>query len=301
MLVTLIHNPKAGDGKVPDAGALVELIRQAGHDVRYQSSKEEGWATALEAPTDLVTAAGGDGTVGRVARRMIGRGVAMTAISLGTANNICRSLGLTDLSIADQIAGWRTARRTPLDAGVAVGAWGRRYFIEGLGIGLFPSLMAKGRREGPRRTADAQASVMSAVTSLRDYLRDQRAKRVRATLDGADISGEYLLFEVMNMQFVGPNLYLAPGGRPDDGLFDVVVVRRAQRKALDAYLAEWEAGHLAPPHLPTVRGRQLLISGGRHPVHIDDRMAPFVSTAADLTQPAIEVTVLPKAVEFLVP
>jgi hypothetical protein len=36
-------------------------------------------------------------------------------------------------------------------------------------------------------------------------------------------------------------------------------------------------------------------------VHIDDRMAPLVSAAGDLMQAAIEVTVVPKAVEFLVP
>jgi diacylglycerol kinase family enzyme len=301
MQVTLVHNPKAGGGSAPDADELVRLGREAGHEVRYQSAKAGGWAEVLQAPADLVAAAGGDGTVGRVARRMIGRGVPMTAISLGTANNIARSLGLADLSIADQIAGWRTARRMPLDAGLAVGAWGRRFFIEGVGIGLFPSLIAEHRHQPTPRVADTQAVVTSAVTLLREFLRHQRAKRIHVTIDGTDISGEYLLFEIMNMPLVGPNLYLAPGGHPGDGLLDVVVVPRAQRQDFDAYLAEWEAGHLAPARLPTFRGRDLVIRAGRHALHIDDWLAPLDGTAADPTQPAVRVQVLPAALEFLVP
>jgi diacylglycerol kinase family enzyme len=69
--VTLIHNPTAGDDKQPSRGQLKALIREAGHDVRYQSVREKGWSRVLEKKADLVAVAGGDGTVGRVARRLI--------------------------------------------------------------------------------------------------------------------------------------------------------------------------------------------------------------------------------------
>ncbi len=301
MQVTLVHNPRAGDPQTPDADALVRLIRDAGHAVRYQSARDENWAAVLDEPADLIAAAGGDGTVGRVARRMIGRGVRMTAVSLGTANNICRSLGLTDLSIPDQISGWQTARTTPVDAGVVTGAWGQRYFVEGLGIGLFAALMAERRKDALRRPADAQASIASAVGALRAHLPKQRPKPIHATLDGTDISGRYLLFEVLNMQFVGPNLYLAPGGRPGDGYLDVVIVRADQREELDTYMAAWEAGHLTPPQLSTFRGRTLRVGAGRHALHVDDWMPPFDASQADLTQPPFAVDILPAAIQFLVP
>ena len=301
MRVTLVHNPAAGAGAAPDGDALVRLCHEAGHDVHYQLANEEGWAEALERPADLVAAAGGDGTVGRVARRMVGKSMPMTALSLGTANNIARSLGLAEMAVPEQIARWPTARHIPVDAGTATGSWGRRVFIEGAGIGLFTALMAEHDQRPARRRPPAQVAVTSALTSLRDRLRHQRATRIQASLDGVDVSGEYLLFEVMNMQFVGPNLYLAPAGRPGDGLLDVVAVRRSQRRDFDDHLAAWEAGHLSPADLPTFRGTDLLIGPGRHVFHVDDWVAPVDARAADLTPPAIQVNVLPAAVEFLIP
>ena len=41
MLVTLIHNPGAGD-QDEDGKSLSKLLRDAGHEVRYQSAKEDG-------------------------------------------------------------------------------------------------------------------------------------------------------------------------------------------------------------------------------------------------------------------
>ena len=289
MRITLIHNPGAGDARTPDGQTLVGLITRTGHQVLYQSARDPEWETALNAPADLVVAAGGDGTVGRVARRMIGRGVPMAAISLGTANNIARSLGVAGQSIEEQVAGWSGAHPSAIDAGEARGVWGRRVFIEGLGLGLFASLMSEGDR----------LSVPIAVRTLRDYLERQRARRITATLDGVDISGEYLLFQVMNMQFIGPNLYLAPDGRPDDGRLDVVVVRRTERELLGAYLAAWEGGTLTPPRLPTFAGRSLVIGSGRHTVHLDDRLAPLDRGTGDPVQSQIEVDVLPGALLFL--
>jgi diacylglycerol kinase family enzyme len=301
MRVTLVHNPASGAGTAPDPETLVRLCREAGHHVFYQPVGEEGWSKALERPADLVVAAGGDGTVGRVARRMVGNRVPMTALSLGTANNIARSLGLVDIALPDQIAGWHAARRRAIDAGAATGGWGRRVFIEGAGIGLFTSLMAEHDRRGPRRPASAQGAVTTALGALRDHLRHQRAKPIHASLDGRDVSGEYLLFEVMNMQFVGPNLYLAPDGQPGDGLLDVVAVLRSQRRDFDDYLAAWEAGQLSPPRLPTFQGRDLRISPGRHLLHVDDWVAPVDARTPDLTQSAIALSVLPGAVGFLMP
>ena len=73
-LVTLIHNPGAGD-QDEDGESLRKLLRDAGHEVRYQSAKEDGWKGALKKTADLIVIAGGDGTVGRVVRRVAGRGI----------------------------------------------------------------------------------------------------------------------------------------------------------------------------------------------------------------------------------
>src|ERR1051326_989280 len=92
VLITLIHNPTAGK-KASDADDLKDLLRRAGHKVRYRSAKEPGWKKALGKRADLIVVAGGDGTVGRVVRRMPGHDVPVALLPSGTANNIARSLG----------------------------------------------------------------------------------------------------------------------------------------------------------------------------------------------------------------
>ena len=73
MRVTLIHNPGAGRQGAGEAAILRRLLEESGCDVRYQSPSEPGWKRALAKPADLVVVAGGDGTVARVTRRMVGR------------------------------------------------------------------------------------------------------------------------------------------------------------------------------------------------------------------------------------
>src|SRR5438128_10331540 len=119
MRVTLIHNPTAGDESF-SATELTALIEQAGHKVSYQSSKKD-FKSALKKPGDLVAVAGGDGTVRKVAIQLLERNlIPIAVLPCGTANNIARSLGLTE-SPPELIAGWPSARRRGFDVGVARG------------------------------------------------------------------------------------------------------------------------------------------------------------------------------------
>src|SRR5438309_10222651 len=92
MRVTLMHNPKAGDAE-HGGKQLMTALAKAGHHATYQSTKKSDYKKALKKPTDLVLAAGGDGTVGKSARRLIGSGSPLGVLPLGTANNLARSLG----------------------------------------------------------------------------------------------------------------------------------------------------------------------------------------------------------------
>src|SRR5262245_14210951 len=95
MKVTLIYNPTAGDDDArPTSGQLAALIREAGHQVRTQPTDEKGWSKALRKKAGLVAVAGGDGTVGKVARRLVDSGCPIAVLPMGTANNIARSLGI---------------------------------------------------------------------------------------------------------------------------------------------------------------------------------------------------------------
>ena len=75
MRVTLIYNPDAGGDHQPSGDDLLEWIHKAGHSATFQSSTDAAWERALQEAADVVAVAGGDGMVGQVAKRMIGKRV----------------------------------------------------------------------------------------------------------------------------------------------------------------------------------------------------------------------------------
>jgi diacylglycerol kinase family enzyme len=298
--VTLIHNPGAGSTGEKDALKLQKLLGRAGHKVRYQSSKERGWKRALKKPADLVVVAGGDGTVGRVIRRMVGGGVPVTLLPSGTANNIARTLGLLERPFEDLMRGWETARRVKLDIGVAKGPWGKRYFIEGVGAGLFANLLARPRKKNAK-VGKPEDVVDRALRRLHDMAVHCEAVDVAATLDGEDISGRYLLFEAINLRYVGPSMFLAPEGKPGDGLLDVVLVTEDERARLLEYLHKWQENRERRAVLPTHRGRRLKIEWTGYELHIDDKLYPREDDDPEEISGIVEAWIEPAAVELLVP
>ena len=300
MRVTLIHNPGAGSTGEKDALKLAKLLSRAGHEVRYRSSKERGWKRALRKPADLIVVAAGDGTVGRVIRRMVGRDVPVTLLPSGTANNIARTLGLLERPFEDLVHGWETARHVKLDIGVAKGPWGERYFIEGVGAGLFANLLARPKRKGAK-VGKPKDVVDRALHRLHDMAVHCEAVDVAATLDGDDISGRYLLFVAINLRYVGPSMFLAPEGKTGDGLLDVVLVTEDERARLLEYLSKWQENRERRAVLPTRRGRRLKVEWTGYELHIDDKLYPREDDEHDAMAGIVEAWIEPAAVELLVP
>jgi diacylglycerol kinase (ATP) len=299
--VTLIHNPGAGKQGRKNAEQLVELLENAGHDVRYQSSKDDGWKKALKKPAELVAVAGGDGTVARVARRMAGRGIPVAALPSGTANNISRSLGLVERPFEELVRGWPEARRVNLDVGLAKGPWGERYFVEGIGMGIFARLLASGggKRIKKSKTQKPKEKVDNALERLKTRAQRMKPLEIQASLDGKDISGRYLLLEAVTIPYVGPNLFLAPDSKPGDGRFDVVLVTEAERSRLVKYLETWQENRQRLAVLPSHRGKHLVLEWTGFEMHIDDKRWPKEDDGAEA--PARIEARIDGGVEFLVP
>jgi diacylglycerol kinase family enzyme len=296
--ITLIHNPGAGRQRAGAARKLVEFLSDHGHAVRYYSAKEDGWKRALRKPADLVVVAGGDGTVAKVTRRMVGRGVPLGVLPSGTANNIARTLGLVERPFEELVVAWQRPRRVKLDVGIAAGPWGERYFVEGVGAGLFAGLLTDPAKKPAKKRKGA---VEAGLQRLRDQAGRCEPLELRAKLDGKDISGSYLLVEALNLPYVGPNLHLAHDSQPGDGQFDVVLVTEAERDRLLYYLEHWQENRERLGMLPTRRGRRLKIEWTGFALHIDDKLEPRPKAKPSEVAGLVEARIDGDAVEFLVP
>ncbi len=275
-------------------------IGQAGHRPDYRSSKDKDWHLALEQPADLVAVAGGDGTVAKVAKRLIQRDSPLTILPLGTANNIFKTL-YPPTPIEDLIAGWATARRRSCDLGSARGPWGNASFIESFGIGLLARMISDSDGRASRAIPDPTAQPDAFFKQVAELTVTYPARHLKVVLDGRDLSGDYVLLEVMNTKFIGPNFCLGPEAEPDDRLVDLVLLRSDERKRFVTYLAARAENPLEPGPFLARKGEHLQIEFQDRDVHIDDQVWRDKDSSSFPSPSVVHVDVDGSALEFLVP
>jgi diacylglycerol kinase family enzyme len=294
MRVTLIHNPGAGE-EDHEGETLRSLVAAAGHEVLYCSTHEPGWERALEQPSELVVVAGGDGTVGNVFKEVATKDVAVTLLPLGSANNVARTLGLGDAGVEELVRGWSTAKRRRFDVAYATAPWGEDLFVESMGGGIFGDVLTRAENVDAGRKPDGEEKVDLGLELLRDAVESARPRHWEVTVDGSDLSGEFLAVEVTNIRELGPNLPIAPGADAGDGLLDVVLVGAEDRPLLASYLDE-RLRDLEPPapRLPVRTGARVVLRPPDDcPLHVDDELWPQDPDArGDATAVATVGTVL---------
>ena len=300
MRITLIHNPKAGDAR-HGKEQLMAALAEAGHHATYQSTKEPGFKKALKQPADVVLAAGGDGTIGKVAFRLIDSGIPLSVLSLGTANNLARALGFV-ASPEEIIARLEGGKKQVFDVGLATGPWGDRYFFEGVGGGLLADYVRAAKKEEKRNGKAQKLSKEQQMARhgalLRRMLHDYPARQWKIEIDGRDISGRYILWEAMNIRSVGPALHLAPRAETRDGRFDFVCARAADRALLMEHFDARVAGKKSKSPLPTRRFRDLRIVWKGSTIHLDDELW---RNKKNKSSDEIKITVKPSALIVLHP
>jgi diacylglycerol kinase family enzyme len=270
MKVVVVHGRGAGGGALPPE-ELVALLRRAGHEPRYLAGDDPGWRAAVREPADLVVAAGGDGTVRRVALAVRGAGRPVAVLPVGTANNVAAALGISG-SIEDEVAAWSLDHVRALDLGIARFGDEEAPFLESLGAGAFARVIERhARTKAGRRSGPPEEKVRRDLAELDAAIAAERPAPFRIRADGSEASEDCLLLEVMNLRRIGANLPLASAADPGDGLLDVVRATGADRGALRAYIAARLDGGEARLDLPFVQAAEIEIeTRGEVAVHVDD-------------------------------
>ena len=123
---------------------------------------------AREGPSEVVVAAGGDGTVNAVASALLGTEKSLGVLPTGTFNYFARSLGIP-LDLGDAVA--VAARRHTADADVC--EVNGRMFLNNASIGLYPSIIRQREQEyrrWGRRQMVAYAAVARALLQRSPFL-----------------------------------------------------------------------------------------------------------------------------------
>jgi diacylglycerol kinase (ATP) len=274
MNVSILYNEDAGEGI--SGQSLRELIERAGHTVLEIVTSDrlkaaDGLKRRLDARTDLMVAAGGDGTIATGAGIVAGSSTPLAILPLGTANNIARSLGI-NASPPELVESWATARRLPFDLAHARAGSHEWLVVEGVGGGLIPSGIAAAQRaqlQESEEKSGATTTPADALQTFYDVLLNLEPRKWTMNIDGRRFSDEFLVVEILNIGSVGPNLVFSPDVTPSDGYLDVILAGSAQRAELLDYLHSRIEGHDTSVSLPSRRAREIQIESGDE-LHIDD-------------------------------
>jgi diacylglycerol kinase (ATP) len=287
--VWILVNEDAGRSLSNDT--LRELTTHAGHSLVGLVTKRHGDIRPPKGGVDLIVAAGGDGTVATAAALSAEASTAFAILPLGTANNIAASLDLSR-DVPQLIASWERARRVPFDLAHACTRSKKWLVVEGVGGGLLPAGIIAAKRALDYAEAHPAHEVAAAVRLFAAALKELQPVQTTITIDGMRLTQDLLMFEVLNIRSIGPNLVFAPSASPTDGMFDIILAGPEHRADLLRYFESHSANRHAPV-LPHYRGRRVRLGPCEH-VHIDDEIVD----ARGLGE--IDLTIEPGATEVLI-
>jgi diacylglycerol kinase (ATP) len=220
----VLVNPAAGGGR---AGRFWERLRLQAERLASLRVVTPGGAEesrravrgALEAGCERVVAVGGDGTAHLAANVFLESKAEATLgiVPAGTGSDLARALGIP----SDPSEALRRALLGPptrMDVGRCEGEAGGFFFINIASAGI-GGLVDETVNAIPRR--GRTAFLRATLRALRHY----RCAPVRVAVDGeAWYEGPLFVLAVANGTTFGKGMRVAPQARPDDGLFDLVLV-----------------------------------------------------------------------------
>lgn len=285
----LFHNPKSGNGQHA-VDELEAVLRLSGYEVTSFSTKNKRFLDDLARPCDLIVAAGGDGTVGKILKLMPDRSIPVAVLPLGTANNIASSLGIT--GEPEEIAqAWKPTRKRIVSIGRCAGPWGEMPFIEAVGFGA----MVDATRSGLAGDKEGKSRLLMGRDAFRKAVKKAKARDIEVTIDGKAIKGDIIALEILNVGYAGPGIPLCLTAKPGDRFLDVVAIRESQREDMLDWIGATE--ETSKPPATVTRGKTVVIRWeGKPGMRVDDEHVDRQKGVATVT-----VQLDPDPVTVLVP
>lgn len=216
--IAVVYNPTA----LSDRAALGAQLERSGLHATvswYETTRDEPGAKqtreAVANGADMVLVCGGDGTVADCAGELVGTGIAMALVPVGTGNLLARNLGIP-LTVDGALRVAAAGRTVEVDV---LEAAGRRFLVlAGLG---FDAEMIRHATDSAKSRLGWLAYVMAGVRAMRTT--KQLTYRVRID-DGPATEHRGWAVLIGNVGRLQGGVRILPDADPHDGLLDVIVL-----------------------------------------------------------------------------
>ena len=206
---------------------------------------------------DLVVAAGGDGTLFEVLNGYYlnhnPRRVPLGVLPVGTGNAFARDLALGSDRWQEAVQVIAAARTKRFDVGRFTVAGRTLYYLNILGLGFVADVVDSASRMKLLGNVSYTIGVLLRTIALKPY-------RIRIEADGTVVDGENIFTEISNTRYTS-NFLMAPTASIEDGLLDVTMLGRMnRRRLLSCFPSIFTGEHVALPEVRTFKARSIRIS-----------------------------------------
>ncbi len=276
----IILNPTSGRGTGEKSAAVIESILHE-HNIDFELVRTEApWHAAKLAQEaiaqgfDYVVAAGGDGTCNEVingfmlARAAGLNGSALGVLSVGRGNDFAFSMGIPPDCHAGCMALIKGETRK-IDIGKVTGGLypEGRYFGNGIGIGFDAVVGFEAVKLKPLK--GFASYIAGALKTMMLYF---NVPTLRVEMDDHEITQRCLMVSVMNGYRLGGGFFMTPQSRPDDGKFDLCIVKKISRAQVLGLILQFTRGTQGThPAVTFARSQRVKVTAldGSIPAHTD--------------------------------
>ena len=294
MKYSLIVNPHGG---VKSGLKILEMVKpffeEADADLNIIETEYAGHARdiASEVPLDGFTglcAIGGDGTMHEIVNGMMtrkdGMRIPIGLITGGTGNSFMHDLDCLDPVEAVQRILTNRTRKIDLFKAEAAGNLYFGFNIVGWGMPTDINLLA----EKMRWLGEQRYNIASILEVLKF-----KTRLARIEIDGRNIVADFGFVIGCNTMYTGKGMKMAPLARLDDGLLDLLIVRKAGRiKLLRMFPKIFSGKHIADPIVEYRQVRKFSIyPEEQSTLNIDGEMLGSTPVKVEILSKEIEVLV----------
>ena len=231
LTAAVIYNPIKVDLDAIKAAIATEERAAGWNSTQYYPTSEDdpgqgATRRALDAGADMVIVAGGDGTVRAVAEVVHGSDAALALIPSGTGNLFARNLDLPLDDIEDSVRSAFAGEDRLVDIGLIDirdenEKLSKYAFVVMAGLGLDAKMLANTDEDLKKKIG-----WLAYVSAIAKALTDQSELHVKYRLDaGRAHAARAHTIIIGNCGSLTANVLLLPDAAPDDGFFNVAVMR----------------------------------------------------------------------------
>ncbi|MDF2189368.1 diacylglycerol kinase family protein [Paraflavitalea sp. CAU 1676] len=218
---------------------------------------------------------GGDGTLNRFINQYPNISIPLSVFKGGSGNDFGWKL-YGHLSFEAQLSQVLSSSPKPVDAGSCNG----RLFLNGIGVGFDGEVV---KSMGRKRFFAGHLAYLGTVIRKIFFFRE---KELELEYDGRRVKDKYFMISIANGSRYGGGFLVAPQATVNDGLLDLVMIRKIHPLKRCFYLPRVEKGkHMNLPFVKAERVKEVTIKAASPvPGHIDGEL---------LEEKEYRITVLP--------